>query len=47
MVNRGQRVEAKRDQRVEQRLTALEQTIQELQKIVGELKYEVEQMREE
>jgi len=32
---------------VERRLAALEQSLEELRKIVGDLKYEVEQMREE
>jgi TolA-binding protein len=31
---------------LEQRVRALEQAVEELRKIVGDLKYEVEQMRE-
>ena len=36
-----------RDARIAQRLRALEKAVEELHKIVGDLKYEVEQMREE
>lgn len=32
---------------LEQRVRALERSVEELRKIVGDLKYEVEQMREE
>ena len=38
---------AKQARPVEKRLAALEKAIQELQKIVGDLKYELEQMRED
>ena len=48
MVNRGRTVEAQQQQRrVEQRLASLEKAVREIQKIVGDLKYEIEQMREE
>ena len=47
MMNRGPRVDANRDREVEQRLAALEKVVQELEKTVGDLKYELEQMREE
>ena len=47
MMNRGPRVEANRDREVEQWLAALEKVVQELEKTVGDLKYELEQMREE
>jgi hypothetical protein len=33
--------------RIEQRLRALERAVDELRKLVGDLKYEVEQMRDE
>ncbi|HJS41963.1 MAG TPA: hypothetical protein VJ755_00700 [Gemmatimonadales bacterium] len=46
-MKRGQKPQVKRDRQVEQRLAALEKTVQELEKIVGDLKYEIEQMREE
>lgn len=36
-----------RDAGIAQRLRALEKSVEELRKIVGDLKYEVEQMREE
>jgi hypothetical protein len=32
---------------IERRLAALEKSVEELRKIVGDLKYELEQMREE
>ncbi|HEY7193689.1 MAG TPA: hypothetical protein VH439_08105 [Gemmatimonadales bacterium] len=32
---------------IERRLAALEKSVDELRKIVGDLKYEIEQMREE
>lgn len=38
---------AKQGRPVEKRLAALEKAIQELQKTVGDLKYELEQMRED
>lgn len=38
---------AKQGRPIEKRLAALEKAIQELQKAVGDLKYELEQMRED
>ena len=47
MTNRGTTAKANRDRQVEQRLAALEKVVRELEKTVGDLKYEIEQMREE
>ena len=33
--------------KIEQRLRALERSVEELRKMIGDLKFEVEQMREE
>lgn len=38
---------AQSDRSIEQRLSALERSVDELRKIVGDLKYEVEQMTQE